>query len=287
MRKLTILRRKSHVGCIMKDQVYIQDEETAELVIDGVPCRKLGDIKNGEEKSFLIDDAQRQVFLIVDKASKDYCNGSIVIPEGQEDVFFAGKHHFYFGSNPFRFDGVQLSDEQKAKQKKNDRKGLVICACAAIVGVIIGLFLPGGFLNSDVAEPKTFVKEDFKIVLTDDFEQTQEAGCFTAYGSKAVAVLVIRENAADFENMTLEEYGALILKTNNRADLELHKDGELVWCEYTDTPSNQELYYRVVCYQSEDAFWIVNFATPATNREKYKEIFTQWAGSVEVGKVAQ
>ena len=60
MRNLTITRRKSFVGCAMKDQIYIRDALAQEIIIDGVPCRKLGDIKNGESKTFQIEDGEQQ-----------------------------------------------------------------------------------------------------------------------------------------------------------------------------------------------------------------------------------
>ena len=105
MRNLTITRRKSFVGCAMKDKVYIRDALAQELTINGVPCRKIGEIKNGETKTFQIEDGEQQVFLIADKVSKDYCNAAITIPERQEDISLSGTHKFVFGSNPFRFDG--------------------------------------------------------------------------------------------------------------------------------------------------------------------------------------
>ena len=37
MRNLIITRRKSVVGCAMKDQVYIRDALAQEIIIDGVP----------------------------------------------------------------------------------------------------------------------------------------------------------------------------------------------------------------------------------------------------------
>ncbi|MBQ6852144.1 MAG: hypothetical protein IJO04_03855 [Oscillospiraceae bacterium] len=276
MRTLTITRNKSFVGGLMKDRVYIQDEQAAEIIIEGVPCRKLGDLKNGEQKTFQIDDRQQQLFLIVDKVSKDYCNASVTIPEGQEDVSLSGKHHFVLGSNPFQFDGVELS----AKQRKNNRKGMAIFIGAAIVGAAIGLFLPGGFLGSDTPEPKTFSKEDFSITLTDDFAQTQQEGFFAFYESKSAAVFALREDAEIFGNITLDEYGDLVLKANNRADAKMNKGDGFLWFEYTATADGQEYYYMAVCCQSENAFWVVNFATPASNREKYATIFMQWAESI-------
>ena len=51
MRKLTITREKSFVACLNKTKFYIEDENCCDLVIRGVSCRYLGDIKNGGEET--------------------------------------------------------------------------------------------------------------------------------------------------------------------------------------------------------------------------------------------
>ena len=283
MRNLTITRRKSYVGCIMKDQVFIRDEQAGEITIDGVPCRKIGDIKNGETKTFQIDERQQQIFLIADKVSKDYCNATVTIPEGQEDVALSGVHKFVFGSNPFCFDGIEQTPAQLEKQKKNNRKGTVIMIAAVAVGIAIGLFLPGGFFGKSDAAPKTFTKEDFQITLTDAFEVAEEPGFFSAYSSKTVLVATVREAKEIFGDITLNEYGTLVIDGNNRTGAKLNQEDGFVWFEYTDTADGQKLYYFVACYQSEDAFWIVNFLTPASNQAKYLDTFIDWAKTVRFG----
>ena len=107
MRNLTITRIKSAVACTAAMKVYIQDEETQELTIGGVPCRKLGNLKNGETATFAISDRAAKVFVIADKASRNYSNDYYPIPAGTEDVTIAGKNKYSpFIGNPFRFEGV-------------------------------------------------------------------------------------------------------------------------------------------------------------------------------------
>jgi len=283
LRNLTITRRKSFVGCAMKDQVYIHDEAAPELIIEGVPCRKIGTVKNGETKTFQIEDREQQVFVIVDKVSKNYCNASIAIPAGQEDVSLSGIHKFYYGSNPFVFDGVELTEEQQAKQKKNRRKGVVITILAAIVGLIIGYGVSNLLLNHKNASPKTFTKGDFQITLTSAFEAAEHDDFFASYESKSVLVLVVKEDKSLFDDITLEEYGALAQEVNGRDGLKLHKEEDFIYFDYTATGNDEETYYYcAVCCESEDAFWIVNFATPVSNQEKYQKTFLKWASSIEV-----
>ena len=280
MRNLTITRRKSFVGCAMKDKVYIRDALAQEITINGVPCRKIGDIKNGETKTFQIEDGEQQVFLIADKVSKDYCNAAITIPEGQEDISLSGAHKFVFGSNPFRFDGVQQSVEEIAKQKRNGRKGKVIMIVAIIFGAVAGFLLTKGLFSDS---PKTFTNGEFQITLTDAFTPAEEPGYFSFYRSDNAMVFTVREAKTVFGDITLEEYSELVLSANNKIGVRMEQGDGFMWFDYTDTPSEQEIYYLAVCCESKDAFWIVNFATPASNQDTYKETFLDWAKSIKIG----
>lgn len=49
MRNLTIKREKSFVGSLAKMKVYIEDPTSNEICINDISCRKIGDLKNGEE----------------------------------------------------------------------------------------------------------------------------------------------------------------------------------------------------------------------------------------------
>ena len=88
MRNLTIKRNKRFSACLAKFKIYVEDYENPDLAIGEVPCRKLGDIKNGEEKTFTVDNGSVKVFVIADLASKDYCNEFYQLPEGETTYTF-------------------------------------------------------------------------------------------------------------------------------------------------------------------------------------------------------
>ena len=71
MRNLTIKREKSFVGSLAKMKVYIEDPTSNEISINDIPCRKIGDLKNGEEKTFQIDEQEVKIYVIGDKLSKN------------------------------------------------------------------------------------------------------------------------------------------------------------------------------------------------------------------------
>ena len=147
MRKLTIKRTKSFVACLAKMKVYIEDPTANELLINGVPCRKLGDLKNGEEKTFEIGEGAAKVFVIADKLSKNFCNEFYELPEGQEDISLTGKNHFNLASgNAFRFDNNE-SAAALANRKQGTSKGIVVLIIAIVVGFIAGFLITSGLLS--------------------------------------------------------------------------------------------------------------------------------------------
>ena len=73
MRTLIINRAKSFVGCLAKSKIYIENVYSPETTICGVPCSKLGEVKNGSSASFLIGEGAARIFVIADKISKNYC----------------------------------------------------------------------------------------------------------------------------------------------------------------------------------------------------------------------
>jgi len=104
MRMLTVKRNKSFAGFLGKVQVYISDA-AGDLEICGQLCKKLGDLKNGEEKSFTIENAAATVYVIGDKSTKDFCVDAMLIPQGTAEVYLSGKLVLDpQNGNPFVFD---------------------------------------------------------------------------------------------------------------------------------------------------------------------------------------
>lgn len=279
MRNITITRRKSFVGSLMADKIYVRDTENPELTITGVPCRKVGQVKNGKSLTIQVSDEEQQIFLIVDKASKDYCNASITVPEGTKDVEYTGKHHFVFGSNPFRFDGQEIT----AQQKKQDKKGVLIGIGAVVLGLIIGTAFAGSLFRT--VQPETFTTGDFAITLTSEFINVPSEVHYASFGSNSAYVFVLREQKDTFpeelQGIDLAKYTQLVAENNN-PDLQVHQKNGIYCFDYLATPENDEYYYFAVCNESESAFWVTYFATPSANAESYLSTFLEWAATIEV-----
>lgn len=285
MRNLTIKREKSFVGSLAKMKVYIEDPTSNEMRINDVPCRKIGDLKNGETKTFQIDEQTLKVYVIADKLSKNYCNEFYQLPAGQEDVFLSGKNKFNpANGNAFRFDNNE-SEENIANRKRGTRKGLLILIIAAIIGAVVGYSITSGLFSDKTPDAKDFSSNGMSISLTDEFIKTDVENYTVAYDSKNVAVFALKEAFAladGFQNYTLEQYGNLILKNNNLSASELQNLDGLTEFEYEFTnPNTKDTYtYFSFVYKADDAFWLVQFATLTENVDEYRAQILEWAKTV-------
>lgn len=146
MRKLTIERRKTFVACAMKLKVYVETDGVGDLVINDTPCVKLGTLKNGETQTFEVTEKAAKVFVIVDSASKNYCNDMYQLPEGSEDVSLSGQNKFSLASgNAYVFDNND-NPEAVANRKKGKTVGTVVAVVAIVIGAIVGFLLGSGIL---------------------------------------------------------------------------------------------------------------------------------------------
>lgn len=285
MRYLTIQRKKAFPACMAPAQVYIEDPN-GELTIAGSPCRLLGTLKNGEQKSFLVDEESRQVFLIFKPRTKDKLNSSVTIPAGAANVFLTGKYAMDGGAFPFRFEGVPLTPQQQERaqmQKKKQKRSTIL---GVILGTILGIglvFLGGHFAGK--AEAKTFIQGEFSITLNEDFEKADLGDYYAGFESDDVVVVANREDKSYFGNISLEQYAQLVQK--NDPSLQLRRENGLICMTYTRTVDGMEYFYMLFCYESQDAFWTVNFATPVGFRKNHEKHFIEWAGTVKISQFSQ
>lgn len=284
---LTIKRNKSFVGCLAKLKVWIEDE-AGELVIGGVPCRLLGDLKNGEEKRFEIpeSDRERKLFVIADCASRNYCNDFVRVPVGDGDLSLSGKCHFNpAAGNAFRFDGVSDA-EVLENRKKSKRRGLIVLLVAILIGAVIGGAIGVAMSRNLFGEkPKTFSSNGMSLTLTTGFRETSMEGYTVCYDSKDVAVFVLREGfdlVPGVSELTLDEYVELVRESNKGKDgVTVGREGNLPCMEYRSTNDGTIYYYYTVMYKSSDAFWLVQFATKDANAKELRPRFVEWAKTVK------
>ena len=287
MRNLIIKRAKSFVGCLGKMKIYVEDIISGDTVINNTLCRKIGDLRNGEEKTFQIGEQALKVFVIADKLSKNFCNDYYQIPYGQTDVYLSGKNKFNpANGNAFRFDNNE-SEGVLANRKNGTKKGLLILLGAIVVGFIMGFLISFNFFSDQSPKEKVFSFDGMKITLTDEFKETSIENYTVAYDSKNIAVFVLKESFSlgdGFQNLTLNEYEDLVIRAASLSDVQKKTADGLNWFEYPATNSETGDTYRYFSYvyKTGNAFWVVQFATLDGNAEKYFPKITDWASSVVI-----
>ncbi len=270
---------------LAKMKIYIEDSTSNEIRINDIPCRKIGDLKNGEEKTFQIEEQKAKIFVIADNLSKNYCNDYYQLPEGQESIFLSGKNKFGpANGNAFRFDNNE-SEENIANRKRGTRKGILILIIAIIVGVVVGYLITSVLFLNNTPEPKDFSSNGMTITLTDEFIKAEVEKYTVAYDSKNVAVFALKEEftlADGFQNYTLEQYGELVIQNNNFSSSKIENIEGLTTFEYEFTnPDTRDTYkYFSFVYKANDAFWLVQFATLTENAYEYSPKIFEWAKTV-------
>lgn len=295
MRNLTIKREKSFVGCLAKMQVYLEDaeggdlklsiyveDESGEAVKKEISCRRIGDLKNGEERTFEISEGAVKVFVIADKISKDYCYDFYQLPEGDEDISLSGRNHLNpVLGNPFLFVG-KTYEELKPSQKKNVGKGVMVFISAIVIGVLLGYCITAAILGSLGNREKSFTIGDMSITLTDNFERQNVVGYSAGFASKNVDLLV---NKTPFEytvssKYSAAEYAELIIFGSN-LESEVVTEGDLCYFIFEDETSDGDAYlYYAYTYKSDDSYWILYFAVEKGKAKRYADDIAKWAGSV-------
>ncbi len=277
MRKLTIKREKSFVGCLGKMKVYIEDPTSSDLAIGNDSFRKLGTLKNGEEKTFEIGCGAARICVIADKLSKDVCNELYPLPEGEEDIYLSGKNIYNpLKGNSFYFNGVTDS-AVPANRKKGTLIGIAIFVGAIILGVVVGLGRAGVFESND---PKTFTYEDVQITLTEAFDEDFVDGANMAYSTDDVLCFLIEDDFSYFEDgdsMSVTEYGELIADYNETQMIKMPNG--MYGMIFREPVGVETLYYYAFVHKGKSGYWFIQFAVFEEDKAKYEQQIYDWASS--------
>lgn len=289
MRRLWITRRRSAAACLGKMRVWIEDPE-GDTAINGILCRKLGELKNGEKKAFSVGTDAARIFVTADRLFRNLYNEFTEIPGGEGDVILTGQNLLQpFSGNPFRFDGPP-SEAALENRKSTDRRGRLIMLLAILAGVLAGAI--GGVAGArsamaDVAivtEEKIFAAEELRISLPETFAQTGAEGYTACFTDGTVGVFVLREepDKALFGDLSLQAYGAMILANNGFGpEVQLTEaDGLTTFEAAVTAPSGAEYRYCCGLFRSREAYWMVQITTDAVYPEEALPQLFLWLESV-------
>ncbi len=289
MRNLTIRRDKRFAGCAGKVKVYVEDA-AGELDIGDVMCRKIGELKNGEEKTFEIDERAARLYVIAGPVSRNFCNDFYPLPAGTEDISLTG-HNYYnpAAGNPFRFDG-NPNPEVADNRKSGTKKGLVILIISVLIGALVGYGLGRFVFSGSKNSSKVFTSEDMSITLDRSFSDLDNDSFEASWANSKCAVFMFREKFSDYEGLSgysVDEYCEGMVEVNGLpSDTEVHHENGLTYIEYDRyvEEMKDDCRYLVSVYKTDDCFAVVQFASPTKDFDSLKSDILKWAGSVEFKK---
>lgn len=283
MRELSIRRANSYVDMLATLNVYMEDPAMGDTLINGIYCRKIGELANGERKIFEIEETQAKVFAIADNARQDVCNEYYQLPEGASPVFLSGQTMIHpTDGHTFRFDQNMKIRRRMSRKKRALLTGISIVAgclllCAAI-SLVVSL-IPTG-------EPKTFTQGDMSITLTDEFRKTEVDKWDVAYKSRDVVVAIQCEDFYLYKDLSYYspvQYAKEAIK-NSEIDATVERGpGSLTYFVFSQRSDESGITYRCFfyIYKTTDAFWIVEFCVPEGQVSRYEKTIAEWAGSVD------
>ena len=140
--------------------------------------------------------------------------------------------------------------------------------------------------ETDKETAKVFACEEMRITLTDDFAEEEGIESYTGvFESSECAIFVLREDKDYFGDTDLDDYAELVLDANKNIGRDvgdLHrKDGiPLFEYEFTNDSSGQTFKYYTTMFESEEAFWLVQFTCYTEDYKSMISKFHKWARSV-------
>lgn len=298
MRKLTIKREKSFVGCLGKYKVLAEDNVSGTITIGDSKYSLIGTLKNGEEKSFEIENSACKIAVIAGKMSKDYCCDIYPVDEGDEDVYLSGKAEY----DPVRGNPFKFRNNNSAIAVSNRNKGTKIGVIVLIVAVVVGGTI--GFLSTalpalieafgSVSQPKDFTVDRLTITLTEDFRESDEYKDIEGYEDtvflKTDYTYCFIDNVKyngdeEFKAMSLMDYTEYVSSFSPVEKWPEIEEGDgFLYYEYVyvDEETGDQYYNLVAVYKCDTSFYIVNFETMNENKSSFYDKLMECFESVTI-----
>ena len=282
MRKLTIKRTKSFIGCLGVMKVYIESAD-GDTKIGNALCKKLGNLKNGEELCCEIGNEEAKIYVIADKLSTNFCVEGYKLDAGEQDITLTGRNRFNpMAGNAFRFDGNDSSDAI-ADRKKSIKRGGLVMICSILIGLAVGFGLTTAVFEIIGSQEESFSAEELTITLNKHFVKQSAYPYAGAFASNDVDILVLKKKFTSITSSKLsaEEYTKMFLEYN-KLDYKTVKVGDITTYEYSKMAKDGVTYkYHIYSYKTKDAYWQVYFAVKESRADRYADDIVEWAKSIE------
>ena len=151
---------------------------------------------------------------------------------------------------------------------------IVIFAVVAVVIVLIGL-LGSKLLNNDTL--KDYSTDDLTFQSTETLNKKTVSGYGVYFENYAGDVIVLgnKENKADLAKLGYEGEDDTI------SELKQSDDKKFYYFTYDYKEGSEDIFYVGAMYETENDFWLINFACKLSEQKKYEEKFIEWASTVK------
>ena len=133
---------------------------------------------------------------------------------------------------------------------------------------------------------KVFACEELRIRMTEDYAEEESVNGYTGvYESSDSAVFILREDKSMLPGIDMDQYIDLVMQANKDAGRDvgdLHRKDNIPLFEYefTNPDSNNTFAYYTTMFESEEAFWLVQFTCFAEDYKGMVSRFHSFARSV-------
>ena len=284
MRMLTVTRVKNSTARFKRVILYREDPQSPTEWVGGVPCRRLGSLRNGEMNIFSIPEEETCLITVVEG---EVPVENYTVPAGSGQVILSGccqgkPAAFIFGC---------------ANVRPEMPRGVKIALLALLPTVLLVTFLLSfgtvtGILPPlpSKEQPRNYSGDGYVITLTDQFIPMQMEDCEGAYTSSYASVYVGRlafsQAPETLETMTVDEYALYMWDTtretypSNRLTDIRAKDGLIYFdIQVPEDATENRHSGRVYLFKGPDGFWFVEIDMPQEVFEKKDKKMHQWAES--------
>lgn len=280
MRELIVYREACFWGKGKKDTVYIEDWEDGNVILGTTPCRKLGEIGNGETVTFSIGEKLSRVFVGNIKKAYDYYE----LPSGNDSVSVSGGHSF--GDPSFRFHGEL--EGYAAEERSHLRKGQKLHFWIKSLVLLVVLALVVTVVCNVLITKKDFTAGEFTITLTEDFTEERVKG-FELYATTPEALCCVEflpfEVSVDPNSIPLKELAAQLIEGYGfEEEVYVKTQGDLVYFEAPNKIAGTEFHGYFFPMVTEKGVWIVQFAVHFPDAVSMREQIFAWAETVTFGE---
>ena len=129
--------------------------------------------------------------------------------------------------------------------------------------------------------PKEFTYNGLTLTLTTDFKMENPPDAFTGYyEADGAVVMTLFESldqlaAAGFDEVkTLEDYTKVVA---GEYEVKSDEEAEIMYFTFERKADFKDYYYLAVTKQTDDGFWLIQYACRAKDKDMFSDMFLEWA----------